>query len=86
MNTLFFQLRSICKHNRDESESTKEARLNNLELFAHQLIDMGYRNMGATSLKQKHVQALVERWLSNGIAPSTIANRTPPSYFQTATA
>jgi hypothetical protein len=75
MNTLFFQLRGICKHNRDGSESTKEARLNNLELFANQLIDMGYRNMATTSLKQRHVQALVDRWLSNGIAPSTIANR-----------
>jgi site-specific recombinase XerC len=75
MNNLFFQLRNICKHNRDGSESTKDSRLDNLELCANQLIDMGYRVMNATSLKQKHVTALVNRWLGEGLAAGTIKNR-----------
>ncbi len=36
---------------------------------------MGYRNMKATSLKQKHVDALVNRWLSEEIQMETILNR-----------
>jgi hypothetical protein len=75
MNNLFFQLRNICKHNRDGSESTKGSRLDNLELCANQLIEMGYRRMSATSLKQKHIEALVNRWLSESLAAGTIKNR-----------
>ena len=36
---------------------------------------MGYRKMKVTSLKQKHIYALVSRWLSEDIQPTTIRNR-----------
>lgn len=75
MNTLFFQLRNICNHNRDGSESTKATRINNLELFSKQLKEMGYRHLQPSSLKQKHVQALVDRWQAENISVKTIKNR-----------
>ena len=35
----------------------------NLSAIANQLHDLGFRQLKATSLKQKHVQALVDQWL-----------------------
>jgi len=75
MNDLFFQLRNICNRNRDGSESTKATRANNLEMFSEQLIEMGYRHLRPSSLKQKHVQSLVDRWQAENISVKTIKNR-----------
>ena len=36
---------------------------------------MGYRRMGIRSLRPKHVEALVQYWLSEGLVPGTIKNR-----------
>src|SRR5450755_1274229 len=36
---------------------------------------MGFRHMRATSLKPKHVEALVARWHAEEIAPGTFKNR-----------
>jgi len=46
-----------------------------LALFANQLHEMGYRHMRADSLKPKHVEALLERWKSEGISTGTLKNR-----------
>lgn len=75
MNDLFLQLRNICNHNRDGSYVTQKNRLTNLELFSKQLHEMGFRRMKATSLREKHVNALVNRWLAEQISPKTIHNR-----------
>lgn len=75
MNDLFFQLRNICNRNRDGSESTKATRVSNLEMFSEQLLEMGYRHLQPSSLKQKHVQALVDRWQAENISVKTIKNR-----------
>lgn len=75
MNDLFFQLRNMCEHNCDGSATTQRDRLVILEKCAEQLIDMSYRKMNATSLKQKHVYALVNRWLAEGLQANTIRNR-----------
>jgi hypothetical protein len=40
-----------------------------------QLKGLGYRHMHATSLKPKHISALVERWHTEGIAAGTFKNR-----------
>jgi hypothetical protein len=46
-----------------------------LTLVSGQLLEAGFRRMHATSLKRKHVEALLERWLAEGLSPGTIKNR-----------
>jgi integrase len=46
-----------------------------LSAIANQLHDLGFRQLKATSLKQKHVQALVDQWLDQKLSPGTIKNR-----------
>lgn len=46
-----------------------------LSLFANQLHELGFRQMDATSLKPKHVEALLQRWNSEDIATGTMKNR-----------
>jgi len=46
-----------------------------LDLVANQLRQAGFRHLGATSLKPKHVDGLVARWQAEGLAIGTIKNR-----------
>jgi hypothetical protein len=69
------QLKQLCRQNRDGSYGTQARRERELTLLANQLHELGYRGMGSHSLKPKHVQALVECWLSTGVAIGTIKNR-----------
>jgi integrase len=46
-----------------------------LSAIANQLHELGFRQLKATSLKQKHVQALVDLWLKQDLSPGTIKNR-----------
>ncbi len=46
-----------------------------LDLVANQVQEAGYRHLGATSLKPKHVEGLVARWQAEGLAVGTIKNR-----------
>lgn len=75
MRDLNHQLKQLCKRNRDGSYSTQANRARMLNQIANQLQDMGYRRMNTRSLKPKHVDALVKRWLSEGMAAGTIKNR-----------
>lgn len=75
MRDLNFQLKQLCTRNRDGSYSTQANRLRILDLMARQLQAMGYRRMTTHSLKPKHVDALVKKWMTEGIAPGTIKNR-----------
>ena len=72
---LNYQLKQICRHNRDGSRSTQANRERMLTLIANQLHQLGFRQLQATSLKPKHVEALVQHWQQKGIAPATIKNR-----------
>jgi site-specific recombinase XerC len=72
---LNYQLKQLCRHNRDGSFGTQVQRERELTLIANQLHDLGYRCMNQRSLKPRHVEALVERWLKEGIATGTIKNR-----------
>ena len=62
MRDLNFELKQLCQRNRDGSFSTQYARQRILTMIANQLHEMGFEHMRASSLKPKHVQALVERW------------------------
>jgi hypothetical protein len=46
-----------------------------LDLIASQLQKLGYRRMQPTSLKPKHVDALLAHWREQGISTGTLKNR-----------
>jgi site-specific recombinase XerC len=75
MRDLNYQLKQICKHSHEGSFETRVGRERQLTAIANQLHNLGYRGLQATSLKQKHVQALVDHWLGKNLSPGTIKNR-----------
>ncbi|MBX9602410.1 MAG: hypothetical protein K2X35_15480, partial [Bryobacteraceae bacterium] len=75
MRDLNYELKQICRRNRDGSYATQRDRERLLALVATQLHELGYRHMAAASLKPKHVDALVERWKAEGLTIGTIKNR-----------
>lgn len=75
MRDLNYELKQLCRRNRDGSYATQRDRAWVLDQIANQLQEMGFRHMEAKSLKPKHVEALVERWKLEGLAIGTIKNR-----------
>jgi hypothetical protein len=72
---LNYQLKQLCRHNREGSFGTQVRRERELTLMANQLHELGYRGMNSHSLKPKHVEALVRHWLDTNVAIGTIKNR-----------
>jgi len=75
MRDLNYDLKQLCRHNRNGSYATQADREHVLALIADQLEEMGFRHMNAHSLKPKHIEKLVERWLAEELSPGTIKNR-----------
>ena len=75
MRDLNYQLKLLCKHSHEGSFETRVGRERQLSAIANQLHDLGFRQLKATSLKQKHVLTLVDLWLKQDISPGTIKNR-----------
>lgn len=75
MRDLNYELKQLCHRNRDGSYATQRDRERVLDQIANQLQELGFRHMGAASLKPKHVEGLVERWKMEGLAAGTIKNR-----------
>lgn len=75
MDDLTYTLRQLCLRNRDGSHATQADRQRSLALAARQLREAGFRQMRATSLKGKHVEALLQRWQTEGLSAGTIKNR-----------
>ena len=75
MRDFNYELKQLCRRNRDGSYATRADRERILDLVANQLQEMGFKHMHATSLKPKHVEALVVRWHAEGISPGTFKNR-----------
>ena len=75
MRRLNYQLKQLCKHNRDGSYGTQAQRERVLTLIANQLHALGYTQMHAKSLKPKHVEALTRHWLESEVAAGTMKNR-----------
>lgn len=75
MNKLGYDLMQIGRRNRDGSETTQYQRARSLRAISKELQQIGYRNMRASSLKPKHVEALVEHWRGNAITDATMKNR-----------
>ncbi|MDH3640589.1 MAG: integrase, partial [Gammaproteobacteria bacterium] len=63
MRDLNYQLKHLCRHSHEGSYSTRAGRERQLSAIANQLHELGYRHMQATSLKPKHIQALVDLWM-----------------------
>ena len=72
---LNYQLKELCRRNRDGSYATQQNRERQLSLMADQLYELGYRAMNARSLKPKHVEALLRRWQGEGLSIGTLKNR-----------
>jgi site-specific recombinase XerC len=75
MKNLNYQLKQLCRNNRDGSYGTQTARSRILGLIADQLETLGFRRMNAQSLKPKHIQALIQFWKTAGISAGTQKNR-----------
>lgn len=75
MRKLNYQLKELTKHNRDGSFATQANRQRILQMTANQLHVMGYRNLGARGLKEKHITALLSRWHEEKLTSGTIKNR-----------
>ncbi|MBL7650398.1 MAG: integrase, partial [Candidatus Hydrogenedentes bacterium] len=75
MRDLNYELKQLCRRNRDGSFATQRDRERVLDLVANQLQEAGFRHLSATSLKPKHVEGLVARWQAEGLAVGTIKNR-----------
>lgn len=75
MDDLTYTLRQLCQRNRDGSHNTQADRVRSLTLVARQLREAGFRQLKASSLKGKHVHALMGRWQAEGLSSGTIKNR-----------
>ena len=75
MRDLNFQLKQLCKHNRDGSMVTQSNRRSTLQKMATDLHFLGYKGMQARSLKQKHVEALITKYKNEQLAIGTLKNR-----------
>ena len=62
MRDLNYQLKQLRHRNRDGSYATQADRAGFLQFVADQLHEAGFRDLHATGLKPKHVEALCQRW------------------------
>ncbi|TDG12437.1 integrase [Seongchinamella unica] len=75
MRDLNYQLKILCRHSHEGSFETRVGRERQLTAIANQLHELGFRQLQATSLKQKHIKALVDYWQRQNLSPGTIKNR-----------
>ena len=60
---------------RENSYNTQRARRAIVKMMARQLGDMGFRQLKAKNLKEKHALALIDRWRGEGLSAGTLKNR-----------
>lgn len=75
MNKLGYDLMQLCRSNPDSGKTTQYQRSRALRAMSRDLQAMGYRHLRASSLKPKHVQALVGQWQGQGLSNGTMKNR-----------
>jgi hypothetical protein len=75
MHDLNYDLKEMCRRNRDGSYATQADRERGLAQDADSLFELGFRNLRATSLKPKHIHRLLEKWKVDGLSAGTIKNR-----------
>jgi hypothetical protein len=72
---LNYQLKQLCHRNQEGSFATRATRERILTLIANQIHELGFRGLSVQSLKPKHVESLVQRWMAEGLSAGTIKNR-----------
>ena len=75
MRDLNYDLKELCRHNRDGSYATQADREHILDLDRRSAPRDGLPGLRAQGLKPKHVEKLVARWLAEELSPGTIKNR-----------
>ncbi len=75
MDNLTMDIVRLTQRNRDGSFGTQTNRRRGLTAMANDLSDLGYKLPGAASLKPKHIEALVEKWLDADTTDASIRNR-----------
>ena len=75
MHDLNYDLKRLCQRNPDGGFSTRATRERVLRLMGDQLRSLGFKQMSATSLKPKHVEALLAHWRAENLSTGTIKNR-----------
>jgi len=75
MKNLNYQLGQLCRNNRDGGFSTQATRSRILDQAANQLRELGFVHMQSTSLRPKHVDALVAHWREQEKEIGTLKNR-----------
>ena len=75
MKQLNFDLKQLCKRNKDGSYTTQANRERILTLIANQLDKLGYKKLRAAGIKPKHIEALVRQWKDESLSSGTIKNR-----------
>lgn len=75
MKDLNYQLKQLCRRNREGSYTTQRDREHTLAHIADQLHGLRYQHLSVNSLKAKHVDALVKLWTASGIGAGTMKNR-----------
>lgn len=75
MSNLKYQLQGLMLRNQDGSYGVKAERKKSLLQISSQLKEGGYRLHSVHSLKPKHVDYLVTRWLDENLSAGTIKNR-----------
>lgn len=75
MRDLNYQLKQLCIRNRDGSFSTQKQREQQLNLIANQLHELGFRKLKHTNISTKHVNHLVNHWVTTNLSAGTIKNR-----------
>lgn len=75
MDALAYDLKNLTLKGGDGSFLTRKQRHRGLQLMARELAGLGYKLPGASSLKPKHITALVESWKGAGLNAGTLRNR-----------
>lgn len=71
----FFQAKKILRQHNPSSFATKSERFKTVRLVDKQLLELGYRGLELKGLKPKHIDALLQKWQSDGLSPGTVKNR-----------
>jgi Phage integrase, N-terminal/Integrase len=75
MDALAYDLKNLALGTGEGSFTTRMQRHRGLQLIARELRGMGYELAGASSLKPKHIAALVTAWKANNLTAGTLKNR-----------
>ena len=75
MDALAFDLKELASRSGEGSYATRAIRHRGLQAMAGELKALGYKLPGASSLKPKHVTALLEQWKGAGLSDGTLKNR-----------